>query len=297
MAVPPRGVFAGLATLDIVYRLEGVPKPNSKNVVRDQAIHAGGPAANAAVTFAALGGTPTLVTAIGRHRLASLVKEDLARWRVDAFDLIPDWTGLPSLASVMVSSPGGDRLAASTAALRLPEPPSDFELGGEGIDIVLVDGHLPAVCLEAARQARDAGIPVVADAGSWKEGFDALLELCGAVICSEDFLPPGCENPRDILRFLEDLGVPRRAVTRGGKPVLWSERPGTFDELPVEPVDAVDTLGAGDIFHGAFCYAAAAASRPFHESLEFASRVATHSCRSFGTREWIGSPGLPKLGE
>jgi sugar/nucleoside kinase (ribokinase family) len=95
-------------------------------------------------------------------------------------------------------------------------------------------------------------------------------------ICSEDFTPPVA---------LRELGVGKIAITRGGKPILWSTRESTA-EMPVKAVEPKDTSGAGDIFHGAFCRAYASRS-DFTRALEFASEVATESCLHYGTRSWM----------
>ena len=258
-------MFVGLSVLDILYRLESSPRPNSKNVVRERGIFAGGPAANASVTFAALGGEARLVTAIGSHPLGGLIRDDLETHGVEVEDRIPDFDGVPSVASVMVS-PDGDRLVASTAAHSLPEPAFDFDLGEP--DVVLVDGHLLDLCIDGARRAREAGIPVVADCGSWKSGCERMLPYVDIAICAEDFLPPDAENPVDVFAFLRRYDVKLSAITRGEKPVLIDGG----EPVDVPQAKAVDTLGAGDVFHGAFCYELAAGVEPFSEQLRRAAQ-------------------------
>ncbi len=84
----PHGVFA-LATLDVVHRVERQPGTNEKVTARAQFVAAGGPAANAAVTFAALGGVATLVTALGRHAVARLIADELTSVGVRIIDVAP----------------------------------------------------------------------------------------------------------------------------------------------------------------------------------------------------------------
>ena len=74
----PVGVFVGLATLDVIHRISGPPDVNEKVTATEQFVAAGGPAANAAVTFAALGGDAILVTALGDGPVADLIRSDLA---------------------------------------------------------------------------------------------------------------------------------------------------------------------------------------------------------------------------
>lgn len=76
-----------------------------------------------------------------------------------------------------------------------------------------------------------------------------------------------------------------RAITRGERPIIYDTPEGS-GEIAIESVEAVDTLGAGDILHGAFCYYYAKGNQ-FVVALQQASRVATLSCRTFGTRTWM----------
>src|SRR5690625_5828251 len=71
----PRGVFAGLATLDVIHRVDASPGPDEKVTALSQFVAAGGPAANAAVTFAALGGHAVLLTALGRSPIARTIRD------------------------------------------------------------------------------------------------------------------------------------------------------------------------------------------------------------------------------
>ncbi|HEY3592911.1 MAG TPA: PfkB family carbohydrate kinase, partial [Polyangiaceae bacterium] len=90
---------------------------------------------------------------------------------------------------------------------------------------------------------------------------------------------------------IERYGVRRVAITRGGQSILWRDG-GREGEIQVPAVDVVDTLGAGDIFHGAFCRFFEA-SQDFVASLRRAAKVASASCAYWGTRGWIdaSAPG------
>jgi sugar/nucleoside kinase (ribokinase family) len=79
------------------------------------------------------------------------------------------------------------------------------------------------------------------------------------------------------------------AITRGAGPIGWSDGSGSGTIRPPQ-VDAVDTLGAGDIFHGAFCHYLARGST-FVAALEQAARIAALSCTRPGTRAWIEEVG------
>jgi sugar/nucleoside kinase (ribokinase family) len=88
-----------------------------------------------------------------------------------------------------------------------------------------------------------------------------------------------------VIDFLKDKGAGKIAITRGEEPVYFTKN-GELGEIEVEKIKAIDTLGAGDFFHGAFCYFYAKNGN-FEESLQKAARIATLSCGEFGTREWL----------
>jgi sugar/nucleoside kinase (ribokinase family) len=75
------------------------------------------------------------------------------------------------------------------------------------------------------------------------------------------------------------------AITQGPGPIRWSEGDASGELLPPQ-AQAIDTLGAGDIFHGAFCHAFAG-GQDFRASLEAAAAVASRSTESWGPRGWM----------
>jgi len=120
-----------------------------------------------------------------------------------------------------------------------------------------------------------------------------LLGMIDTAICSADFRPPGCSTSEDVLSYVSACGVSRIAISQGGGPIQYLNQ-GVRGSVVVPQVDLVDTTGAGDILHGAFCYYAAA-GRDFAESLRAAAAVASESCRFRGTRGWMNSAGAPRL--
>jgi len=271
------GCFVGLCTVDPSYVVSEFPAPNQKVSASRQELSVGGPATNAAITFAFLGGAASLVTALGVHALAAIAREDLWKHKVKLHDLSADPLAAPALSSICVHAATGDRTIVSANAAAQSALPGKFDPEAlSGAKILLVDAHHMPLCIAAARAARDAGITVVMDGGSWKEGMEGLLPFVDIAICSEDFTPP---------TKLRDLVVAKIAITRGAKPILWST--GESDgEIPVRLIQPKDTSGAGDIFHGAFCWAYASGYE-FTKALEFASGVATESCLHYGTRSWM----------
>ncbi len=280
-----RGIFVGLATVDLVYEVDEFPAPDTKVAAHSQALFAGGPATNASVAFAHLGGAAELVTVLGRHPLATAAREELRQLAVEVVDLHAEFAGAPAISSVTVDRQGR-RNVVSANAVRLPALPAAPEAERLArADVLLVDGHHMQACQAWAQAARALGKPVVLDGGSWKAGTETLLASVETAICSADFRPPGCANEAGVLAYLRAAGVRQAAITRGGAPVLYAAGPQT-GTVPVPRVEVVDTMGAGDVFHGAYCWFAAQ-GHGFVQALGEAARVAAESCRWRGTRAWM----------
>jgi sugar/nucleoside kinase (ribokinase family) len=273
-----RIVCAGLATVDLVYRAERIPGPDEKAEALSVQVAAGGPATNAAVTAAALGADVTLVTAVGTHPLGALIRADLASAGVTLLDAAAADDRPPPVSAVTVVAGTGQRSIVSRNAgdMSVGVPPG-LAAALAGADAVLVDGHHPALALAAAR----AGRPLVVDAGSWRPVFADVFRYATVVACAASFRHPG--DPR----------VPHLAITHGPDPVEWwsGERSGS---IAVPPVAAVDTAGAGDVFHGALAVAVARDPRVIDlvGALTYAIAVAGIRVVHPGPRAWLGDPRL-----
>ena len=277
------GWFGGLSTLDLQYALSQFPAPNQKLRAERFLFAAGGPAFNAAATFAFLGGETRLASVIGQHPLASSLRQAALRYRLELIDLAPAWNEAPPLSTVLTTA-SGERSIINTPRLQ-PSFHLPAKLEPEP-SVLLLDGAYLEATMPLARWAKEKGIPVILDGGSWKPGTEELLPLLTAAICSADFRPP--EGAEDVLDFLQEKGVPLGAVTRGEQPIRFYDQD-QRGEMPVAQVDAVDTLGAGDVFHGAFCYYFAQ-TPDFTRALQAAAQVAARSCQYLGSKTWMEFP-------
>ena len=217
-----KGLFCGLTTVDIIYLVENPPVADEKIVAIDQLIVSGGPATNAAVTFASLTGNATLASVVGNHPLGNIVHRELKKYHVKHFDLAPDHRYPPALSSVMVKNDSDERSVVSINAIKTQAKEFSFNSILGNMDILLVDAHQMAASIHACPIARNLGIPCVMDAGSWKDGLDDLLPFIDYAICSEQFLPPSCSSYRDVFEYLLSFGIKYAAITRGEKPIICS---------------------------------------------------------------------------
>jgi len=289
----PRVLFCGRTTLDVLYWLDRLPEEDTKAYARRFHAAPGGPAVNAAVTHALLGGEAMLVSAVGGGPWAGVVHAELDRLGIRLLDLAVGTAYETPLTTVLVSAESSSRTIvnppisevalAPLAASWEQAVPSSW---GAVPPVILTDGfHLPKT-LGFLAACRAAGAMLCLDGGSWKPGTAEVAPLLTAAIVGERFAIPGEQAaPEAVLDWFARHGVPMAAVTRGPRPILAVERGRRF-EVEVEQVAAVDTTGAGDVLHGAFCHMFARGVE-FEAALRRAAEIATRSCRSLGVQSWL----------
>jgi sulfofructose kinase len=151
-----------------------------------------------------------------------------------------------------------------------------------------IDGHDTAAVEQAARIAREAGMPVTVDVDTIYHGFDRVLPHVDYLIASSEF-PVQWTNQTDPFKALETIQQEYKmrvaAMTLGAHGALALEN-GKFVYAPAFVVNCADTTGAGDVFHGAFCYAVLQ-RMPMREALDFSNAMAALNCMAIGARGGI----------
>lgn len=282
----------GIATLDYVYSVETMPTGGEKYRSRDLAIVGGGCSGNASVAIARLGGEVSLATRLGDDVTGNQILADLASEGVDASGSLRA-QGLRSPVSAILVDGRGERMVVSYSDPRMPER-TDWlpKTLPEGTGAVLADTRWGEGSLAAFRLARDAGIPGVLD-GDRQPPHPDLLGVASHVAFSAQALREvaGEEDARVGLAKLAKTVPTWLAVTLGPDGVLFMED-GEVAHLPAFPIEAVDTLGAGDVWHGAFALALAE-RQPEREAIRFANAVAAIKCTRFGGR--AGTPSRDEV--
>jgi len=171
--------------------------------------------------------------------------------------------------------------------------PADLPVLTQDADAVLIDGHHPVLAVAAARAAKAAGVPVVLDCGSPKPVYAELVPLADAVVCSANFTsrPDGFDAV--AAELLAD-GARLVAMTAGAAPVRWWSQEAT-GAIEVPPVTVRDTLGAGDVLHGAIAFARARGVTDPECSLSFGVAVAALRVQHAGPRAWLNDQRLRAL--
>lgn len=281
----PHAVFLGLTTLDVVQRVDARPPWGVKSVVESTELAAGGPAANAAITAAALLGRTTLVTALGSSAAAQTARADLEEHGVSIVDLADAAWRLPVSTCVVQSD--GTRTVFSTSALR-----SRFQLNPAArtalsrADALLVDGHHPVAAGMALGLLADSDCLTVLDAGSVKPAAESWLSWLDVVAGSADYAAGLGVDLEAAIRHALVKGATAAVMTDGPGSVLWADPTQRGRILP-PPVQAVDTLGAGDAFHGALVASLLLDGGDLGRSVAEACRVAGIRVQHAGARSWL----------
>jgi sulfofructose kinase len=282
----PKILCAGIAVHDHVYRLDRFPVPGTKTRARQFAATGGGCAANAAVAIARLGGEAALAAPLGGPAGEDVVGDwilaNLARERVDCAGVVRVSPGRSPISAIFVDA-SGERLIVNDRDERLSDArPVDPEAAVADLDALLVDNRFVEFVLPFCLAARARGIPIVLDGDRPTRASDRLLRVCTHLVFAADGLraTAGCDDLDQALRSIGQATEAFVAVTDGARGVLWLEQ-GQLRRSPAHPVDVVDTLGAGDVFHGAFALALAQ-GRTAIEALGFAAAAAAVKCTRFG---------------
>ena len=288
----PAIVCLGLSALDYIWAVERLPVGSDKVLARQFATKGGGMAATAAVAVARLGGHAAFWGRAGddlegRLMRRSLQEENVA---VGAFRLFPD---ARSSVSCVVVDEDGERQIANFRGSNLPLDSGWLPLTDiPQTDAILADPRWPEGTLAAFAAARAAGVPTVLDADvALPEVFEAVLPLTDHAIFSTPALAAFAGSDRHAaLRRVGTYGCEIAAVTSGSGGVSWLSE-GRSHHQPAYPVEAVDTTGAGDVFHGAYALAIGSGA-PVAEAMAFAAAAAALKC----TRP-DGRSGIPGLAE
>lgn len=285
---PVSGVFCvGIATLDYVYGLDAIPASAEKYRARDLSIVGGGLAANASVAVARLGGQSWLATRLGDDLTGAAIVAELEEEGVRTVHC-RRFPGLRSPVSAILVDSAGERLVVSYSEPQMPANPSWLPSAlPEGIGAVLGDTRWEDGAAAMFRLARERGLPAVLD-GDRAPAHPDVLGLATHVAFSEQGLKEvtGIADPRAGMAHLGQAAENWVAVTMGPRGVLYF-RDGRIHHLPGFEVTAVDTLAAGDVWHGSFALALAEGQGEL-QAMRFASAAAALKCTRFGGRK--GAP-------
>ena len=280
-------VGVGLNATDTLIPLASFPARGSKTEYRSVAVMPGGQTASAVVACQSWGLATRYVGRLGDDDAGRLHRREFARTGVDA--RIIEVPGAASPQSLIVVDSGGERTVLCRRDDRLLLQAEDLEREWiVNARMLHVDGYETAAATQAARWAREAGVPVIADLDETYDGIEDLLENIDYAIVSRDF-PARLTGERNLewalRQIYQSYGCRVAAATLGEDGVLaWD---GTRSYLHAAyRVPVVDTTGAGDIFHAGFIYGLLQ-GWPLDRQLDFACAAAALNCTCSGARGGI----------
>jgi sugar/nucleoside kinase (ribokinase family) len=293
----PRILCTGIAVLDEVFRLDEFPASDTKVEAAEFLAVGGGCAANAAVAIARLGGEASFAGPLGgppgQEPISDRILAGLKREGVDCAGCVR-LDGVASGISAIFVNTRGERTIVTHRSRRLDAvTPRDADELVVGVGAVLSDNRFPVFSLPICRAALRRGIPVVLDADKPARPKEALFSACSHVVFSAESLRATMAT-HDLGAALRRFGRATNAflaVTDGANPVRWRDDRGAIREMPVFRVAAVDTLAAGDVFHGAFTLALVE-GKDAAAAMRFAAAAAGVKCTRFG-----GSTAAPTRAE
>jgi sulfofructose kinase len=284
-------VGVGENATDIVMRVKVFPAPGGKERIEAVTRLAGGSVATALVACRRLGLRVRYLSSVGEDEAGRFQFASLRREKLDLSYFRRVRGAHSRVSHIVLDVTTGERVVLWERDPRLDLRPADMPPQVlEGAQAVHLDASDLAASIRLARLARRRRIPVLADLDTVSPGLERLIPLIDYLIASSDFIAPATRE-RDPFRALERLagescgrlvGV---TLGRDGALVYFE---GRFHYSPGFRIEAVDTTGAGDVFHGAFVYALVR-GWSLKESLEFSNAMAALNSTKLGARGGIAS--------
>ena len=283
----------GYCGIDSIAIVPSIPL-DSKVEIIESFDQGGGPAATAAVAAARLGADTAFIGSVGDDGAGNAILEEFAKEKVDTSRVAVRAGGTSPRAYCWIEAATGKRSIAWTRGKRA-------ELSADEVDrefikntkILHFDGHQMEAALAAAEVAKANNIPVGLDAGTIRPGIEKLIAVTDVLIASEEFARryTGESDNEAALKALGKNGSAVTAVTMGEKGSIALGKNGEIIHCPACKIDPVDTTGAGDVFHGAFCVRYLE-TKDVYECMRFASAVSALKCLKSG-----GRTGIPTRAE
>jgi len=292
MAKPMKLLSVGALTLDTILRVETLPAHQGKFIASDGIQIASGMATSAACAAHRLGADVSLWASAGDDPVGDQLIAAIEAEGVDCTYVRRVRGARSALASILVDAHGERIIVPFYDRLAQADPEALPAADLSAFDVVLVDVRWPGAAALALEAARAIGRPAILDADTApRDVLEHLLPLASHIVASEPGARILCSQEQDPRQACEALA--RRsdafvAVTGGAAGTWWFDRAtGSSRHVAAPKIKAVDTLAAGDVFHGAFAVGLAEAM-PIEQALRFASAAAALKCLRFGGR--LGAP-------
>src|ERR1700716_2149429 len=283
--IPPRILCIGMPVRDLTFRIQELPERGFKVNASHFDEICGGNALNAAIGIVRLGGRASVCGPMGdsRETSAKYIFDKLAHEGIDTKHIVR-MPGLVTPISNIMIDPSGERTIVTFRdpglwKVQLP----DAEEVLKDCSAILTENRCAEFCTDLCVEARRRGIPVIVDVDRTMSLREGLLTASSHLVFSSEALQStaGIADDGEALKKIAKLTPSFLAGTQGAQGTLWLDENQTLQRTPAFPVHTVDTLGAGDVFHGAFALAITEAQY-VPGALRFASAAAALKCTRFG---------------
>ncbi len=282
-------VGVGLNATDTVLLVSHFPSYGGKERIVQEIVSPGGQVASALMACARLGLRAKYIGTVGDDERGRIQEESLSGSGIDLAHVQRRHNCPNQSAYIVIDQSTGERTIFwrrdDCLAIRAEEI-SEQQIACARL--LLIDGHDTPAVARAAQIARGCGIPVVLDVDTIYPGLENVLGNVDYLVASAEF-PSAWTGEQDPFRALsklnEQYGMKVAAMTLGAHGALALEGE-CYIYSPAFVVNCVDTTGAGDVFHGAFCYAVLE-GMPMSQALEFSNAMAALNCTAMGARGGI----------
>lgn len=277
----------GQACIDYIAPAPFFPEEDGKVMLTDLYIRCGGPIATALVTLSRLGVKTAYIGAVSDDDFGKKILENLKKEGVN-IKCVKIIKGYRSQFAFIVITSNGKRTIFWIPGSFSEMSPSEVDISiFPDAKIIHLDELMLQASVEAAKQARKRDITVVIDADSLKDGIEKLFSLVDVLIIPESLarkLEPK-ENLEQVLKKLKLFGASQVVITLGERGSIGYDGKEYYYQK-AHKVKAVDTTGAGDVYHGAYIYGLLK-GWDMKKCMEFASLCSAIKCTKFGAQEGI----------
>jgi sugar/nucleoside kinase (ribokinase family) len=282
-------VGIGANVFDTLYSVDSYPKEDTKLKANAVKVSGGGPCATGLVAASKLGAKCAFIGNLSDDNGGKYLKSDFEKYGVDT-SLIKIKSGYDTFSSCIWLA----KKSASRTCVFFKGNVPQTELNFDAIkaiseaQILMVDGNDIEAAIVGAQIAKENGCKVLYDAGGLYEGVEKLLPLADVLIPSEEFAlgHTNTENVENAAKILYEKYNPEVVVITQGKKggIIFDGR--ELKSYPAFLVNAVDTNGSGDVFHGAFAFAMTK-KMEYNKACIFSSAVSALKCTKIGAREGV----------
>lgn len=280
----------GQCSLDLLGQVGRYPVLDEKAELSSLLVQGGGPVATALVTLSRLGVPVAMVGAVGDDEFGPQIRKGLEQEKVDCTYLATSAQHSSQVAFVAVDEQGHRNIFWHRGTAHPIVPQQLSNLMAASVRVLHLDGLHLEPALAAAKLARRLKVATVLDAGTLRPGVEKLLPLIDHLVVSEKFACQfvGKNDPGAALPGLLEFAAVAVTVTLGPEGSLSLGKTRQPFHQPAFAVDAVDTTGCGDVFHGGYLYGLLQ-NWPVARVVRFASACAALKSRALGGRTAIPS--------